>query len=58
MDLNLSGFSVVKVESPSKILPSPISINPNIGIKIPPINKPIALIESETATAFNPPKTA
>ena len=58
MDLNLLGFSVVNIESPSKRLPSPIIIKPKIGIKIPPINKPIALIESETATAFKPPKTA
>ena len=45
--------------NPSIILPSPpIIIKPKTGIKIPPINKPIALIESETATAFKPPKTA
>ena len=31
---------------------------PKTGIKSPPINKPIALIESEIATAFNPPNTA
>ena len=44
--------------NPSKTDPSPIIIKPKIGIKIPPASKPIAFIESETATAFNPPKTA
>ena len=27
-------------------------------MRSPPINNPIALIKSETATAFNPPKIA
>ena len=49
---------MVKTESPSKRLPSPIINNPKTGIKRPPINNPIALIESDTATAFKPPNTA
>ena len=49
---------MVKIESPSKRLPSPIIIKPNTGIKSPPISKPIALIESDTTTAFKPPNTA
>ena len=58
MELNLSGFWVVNTESPSIMLPSPIYIKPKTGIIKPPISKPMALIESETATAFNPPKMA
>ena len=33
-------------------------ITTKTGIKIHPISNPMALILSETATAFNPPKTA
>ena len=58
MDLNLSGCSVVNMDSPFKTSPSPTSIKPKTGIKSPPIKSPIAFIESETATAFNPPKIA
>ena len=56
--MNFSGIAVVKVFKPSNILPSPIYINPKMGIKVPPMSKPIAFIESETATAFKPPKMA
>lgn len=48
----------MSVVIPSIKLPSPISTNPKIGTRIPPINNPIALILSDTATAFKPPKTA
>ena len=58
MALNFPGNSVNKLSIPAIAEPSPIAINPNKGIANPPINNPIALIESDTATAFNPPKTA
>ena len=38
--------------------PQITAINPKMGMKIPPTNNPMALIESETATALRPPKTA
>ena len=58
MGLNFSGFVFIKIETPSEIFPSPIASKPKKGINKPPINNPTALIVSETATAFKPPKIA
>ena len=58
MDLNLSGFSWTKIFRPSKAFPSPIAMRPKRGIISPPIKRPMAFIESDTATAFKPPNTA
>ena len=58
VESNRSGLALTNTSNPPNTLPSPIAINPKTGINKPPINKPTALIESETATAFKPPKTA
>src|SRR6056297_667157 len=58
VESNRSGFVVINISNPSITLPSPIAISPKTGINSPPIIKPIAFILSDTATAFNPPKTA
>ena len=55
---NFSGRAVVNVVKPVNTLPSPIYIKPKTGISVPPIIKPTALIESDTATARKPPKIA
>src|SRR5680860_341309 len=58
VESNLSGLAETNASKPSKTLPSPMAISPKTGIKTPPTINPIALILSETTTAFNPPKTA
>ncbi len=56
--INLSGNSFIRVLTPAPKWPSPTTHKPKSGIIKPPISNPMALIVSETATAFNPPKMA
>lgn len=58
VESNRAASEEIKLSRPVNIFPSPMAINPKMGIKIPPTIRPMALILSETATALSPPKTA